>query len=90
MATPGVQYKLHNTVEIEGDSSDSITAYLRVDSDGRDMLTPSIGSELYAIQVDNKENFAPTSGADFFMNPKVRNNSEDNPATIQNSAQGNA
>ena len=90
VATPDVQYKLHNTVEIEGNSSDSITAYLRVDSDGRDMLTPSIGSELYAIQVDNKENFAPTSGADFFMNPKVRNNSEDNPATIQNSAQGNA
>ena len=90
VAVPGVQYKLHNTVEIEGDSSESITAYLRVTSDGRDMLSSSLGSELYALQVDNKENFAPTSGADFFLNPKVRNNSEDDPATIQNSVQGGA
>lgn len=90
VTVPGVQYKLHNTVEIEGDSSESITAYLRVTSNGRDMMTSSLGSELYALQVDNKENFAPTSGADFFLNPKVRNNSEDSPATIQNSVQGGA
>ena len=40
------------------------------------------------VLIDNSENFAPTSGADFFLNPKVRNNTEENPATILNSANG--
>ena len=90
VATPGVQYTLHNTVEVEGDSSQNITTYLRVTSEGTDMLTPSIGSDVRALAVDNKENFAPTSGADFFLNPKTRNNTEANPAVILNAAQGNA
>ena len=38
--------------------------------------------------VDNSENFAPTSGADFFLNPKKRNNSESAPDTIVNAANG--
>lgn len=90
VATPGVQYTLHNTVEVEGDSAQNITTYLRVTSDGTDMLTASIGSDVRAIDVDNRENFAPTAGADFFLNPKVRNNSEANPAVILNAAQGDA
>lgn len=36
------------------------------------------------VVVDNSENFAPTSGADFFLNPKKRNNSESEPNTIVN------
>ena len=40
------------------------------------------------VLIDNSENFAPTSGADFFLNPKVRNNTEENPATIVNTATG--
>ena len=36
------------------------------------------------VVVDNSENFAPTSGADFFLNPKKRNNSESEPNTIIN------
>ena len=89
-ATPGVQYTLHNTVEVEGDSAQEITTYLRVTSDGEDMLAASLGSDLCAIAVDNKENFSPTAGADFFLNPKTRNNTEANPAVILNAAQGNA
>ena len=38
--------------------------------------------------VDNSENFAPTSGYDFFLNPKARNNSEENKETIVNAANG--
>lgn len=90
LATPGVQYTLHNTVEVEGDSSQNITTYLRVTSEGEDMLAASIGSDVRAIAVDNKENFAPTAGADFFLNPKTRNNTEANPAVILNAAQGGA
>ena len=89
-ALPGVQYTLHNTVEVEGDSTPEITTYLRVTSDGADMLTDSIGASIRAILVDNSENFAPTAGADFFLNPKTRNNTEDNPAVILNAAQNNA
>ena len=36
------------------------------------------------VVVDNSENFAPTSRADFFLNPKKRNNSESEPNTIVN------
>jgi len=89
IAENGVQYTLHNTIEVEGDGSASIATYLRVTSDGVDMLTPSIGSDVKLITVDNSVNFAPTSGVDFFLNPKQRNNTEDNPARILNAAQGN-
>lgn len=87
-AEPGVQYTLHNTVEVPGDSSDEISVYLRVTSGNRDMLTPSIGQSIKLITVDNTENFAPTAGADFELNPKTRNNTEANPARILNAAQG--
>ena len=40
------------------------------------------------VVVDNSENFAPTSGADFFLNPKTRNNSESAPNTIVNAMNG--
>lgn len=89
IAQNGIQYTLHNTIEVEGDGSASIDTYLRVTSDGTDMLTPSIGSDVRLITIDNSVNFAPTSGADFVLNPKTRNNTEDNPARILNAAQGN-
>ncbi len=90
IAENGVQYTLHNTIEVEGDGSASISAYLRVESDGTDMLTDSIGAELKLITIDNSVNFAPTTGADFVLNPKTRNNSEADPARILNAAQGGA
>ncbi len=90
IAQNGVQYILHNTIEIEGNGASEINAYLRVTSNGVDMLTPSIGSDIKLITVDNSVNFAPTTGADFVLNPKTRSNTEDNPARILNAAQGNA
>lgn len=90
IAVNGVQYTLHNTIEVEGDGSASIATYLRVTSGGVDMLTPSIGADVKLITVDNSVNFAPTTGADFVLNPKTRNNAETNPARILNAAQGNA
>lgn len=90
LAENGIQYTLHNTIEVEGDGSASIDTYLRVTSDGVDMLSGSIGASVKLITIDNSVNFAPTSGADFFLNPKTRNNMEENPARILNAAQGNA
>lgn len=54
---------------------------------------PSEGTVLLApvtVTIDNSENFAPTSGADFILNPKLRNNSEEDPRTITNAANGQA
>lgn len=90
IAENGIQYTLHNTIEVEGDGSASINAYLRVETEGEDLLTDSIGAALKLITIDNSVNFAPTSGADFVLNPKTRNNTEANPAQILNAAQGNA
>lgn len=41
-----------------------------------------------SMGVDNSMNFAPTSGADLIINPKLRSNSETNPATIINTVSG--
>lgn len=90
LATPGVQYTLSNTIEVEGNGNASIPVYLRITSDGVDLLTDAIGDSIKLITVDNSVNYAPTSGADFFMNPKARSNAEENPARILNAAQGNA
>lgn len=40
------------------------------------------------VVIDNSENFAPTAGADFYLNPKTRNNTEVDPSVIVNSANG--
>lgn len=92
---PGVQKTLNTTVEIETDESASdIQAYFRVmRKDGSsevDFLTDSVGVDNISVSVDNSESYAPTSGATFLLNPKVRNNSESNPATILNARANNA
>ena len=46
--------------------------------------------EALRVVIDNSENFAPTSGADFFLDPKTRNNSETSPATVINAMTGKA
>lgn len=92
---PGVQKTLNTTVEIETDESASdIQAYFRVmRKDGSsevDFLTDSVGVDNISVSIDNSESYAPTSGATFLLNPKVRNNSEANPATILNARANNA
>ena len=87
-------YELINTIEIEESVQTSLYAYLHVyryPSTGEeiDFLEPSSGSSTIIVAVDNTENFTPTPGADFVLNPKTRNNSESNPARILNAAKNN-
>lgn len=91
---PGVKNTLNTTIEIEAESNvTDITAYFRAyrrDGDVEtDMLEDSLGIDLLSIAVDNSDSYAPTSGATFVLNPKIRNNSESNPQRIINS-KGNA
>lgn len=93
-ATPNNPNTVTTTVEVENDTDDLIYSYLhfyRYEGDGankveKNFLLESTGNEAEIIEVDNVDKFSPTSGADFFLNPKVRNNSESNPARILNSA----
>lgn len=78
----GVQNGVINSfifnLEIETESNEDFHAIMSFTS-GSIVLRDPLG-----VRIENSENFAPISGADFFLNPKVRNNSEDNPATIIN------
>lgn len=82
VGTPG---SLPATIEIENSVDDILYTYLHVFSGETDILFESSGVHSYSITVDNKEKFAPTSGADLYLNPKNRNNSETNPFLIINS-----
>lgn len=89
---------LNVTVEIEpreGEEEQQLfNAYLRayrVDGDRLiDMMTDSVGENNIYISVDNTDSFAPMSGADFVLNPKVRNNTESHPMRILNARKNNA
>jgi len=89
-ASRGEKYILNNTIEADDIVGSTGSVYLRVLSGSTDMLTGSIGAAIKAITVDNSQDFMPTSGADFFLNPKTRNNTETNPERILNAADGNA
>jgi len=82
-ATPGQVYTFTNMLEIESDLQ-SITAYLRAFNGQTSMMSAT------TITVGNSQNFSPTAGADLFINPKLRNNSDTTPAQIQNAAASNA
>lgn len=91
---PGIVNTLNTTIEIEAEeSANELTAYFRAyrrDGDTEiDMLEDSVGANLLSISVDNSDSYAPTSGATFVLNPKIRNNTESNPQRIVNS-KGNA
>ena len=77
----GVVYSVYATLEIEG-NADTIPAMVLVNSKDFN-CTP------YSITVDNSEKMSPVEGADFVLNPKIRNNSETNPNRIINSVNGN-
>ena len=91
------RYYLDTTVEIEGTTEgqapDSYDAYLRVfryDTDDSviNFMQESFGTRYYLIEIDNSDDFSPAAGAHFFLNPKVRNNSETNWKRIINQASG--
>lgn len=78
----GVINSLLFDLEVETDDNTNFPASMSFTSDKltlRDSLR---------VVVDNSENFAPTSGADFFLNPKKRNNSESVPGVIINAVNG--
>lgn len=84
------QYTLSATIEIDDNEQDVLYGYFRVFNGDKEILSIinpyTIGGHYVAIEVDNKEKFAPTPGVDFWLNPKNRNNSETNPARIVNAA----
>jgi len=91
---PGIVNTLNTTIEIESDDdAATINAYFRVyrrDGDDEvDFLSDAAGVETLSIAVDNSDSYAPTKGATFLLNPKVRNNSEDEPMRILNARSNN-
>lgn len=76
----GVKYDFSNMIEIE-ETEETFSARLDIMSGAETLAT-------YVLEVDNSQNFAPTEGADFIFNPKLRSNQEENPATVVNAATG--
>lgn len=93
-AASGVQYELMATLEVEDQSGDTLNTYLQILRDNGsavvNFLYETTGIAYQVIPVDNTGGYAPTAGTTFYLNPKLRNNGENNPATILNSANGNA
>ena len=95
MVSPGEVNTLNTTIEIEAGESKSVPAYFRIfrkEADGSEVnfLQESQNADNIVITVDNSESYAPKSGADFLLNPKVRNNTESYPAQILNARVNNA
>ena len=89
IVSSGIQYTLPATIEIENSVDDTLYSYLHVlDGNNDDFLYASCGRHNFSVTVDNKEKFSPTAGTVFFLNPKNRNNSEENPKTIINAVDG--
>lgn len=78
----GKQYSFENMIEIE-EVSTSFTARI-------DIVDKVSGTTLrnLVFGVDNSQNFSPTAGADFILNPKLRTNEESDPERIINNADG--
>lgn len=97
-AAPNKQYSLLSTVEIEAEEGveeqRKYDVYFRVrritEDDSTDFMKESTNETYYSVEVDNSESFSPVSGATFLLNPKIRNNTENNPARILNARDNNA
>ncbi len=91
-AVSGQQYTLNATLEVEDQTSSTniLNAYLQVvrEDTNTNFLDETTGSPFEYIQVDNSSGFAPTSGTDIYINPKLRNNGEANPQRILNAVNG--
>ena len=79
-------HTLTGTIEVDSELT-SLQASVFAQIDGVDVNGSS--DALLTFDVDNSINYSPTSGADFYLNPKLRNNSESNPNRILNSAKNN-
>ncbi len=78
----GVTGSLSFNLEVETEDNSNFPASMTFTSDGTTLRNA------LRVVIDNAENFAPTGGADFYLNPKTRNNSESTPATIINAMTG--
>lgn len=95
---PNTANSLLTTVEIEAendaDALDIYNTYFRVrrivGDTSTDFMRESMGEASYLVQVDNTNAFTPVTGATFLLNPKVRNNNEENPLRILNAKNNNA
>lgn len=74
----GVQYTFENMIEIE-ENMDKFSVRFDIINQNDDTLLQGL-----VFGIDNTENFSPTPGADFIINPKLRTNDEVNPARIIN------
>ena len=91
-AVVGERYPIDTTIEIEnssnGESPTSYQAYLRIFRYNGDevinFLRESQGNRFVVFTVDNKNDYSPIAGAHFYLDPKVRNNTESNFQTIIN------
>lgn len=91
---PNEAHTLLTTIEIEEANDANIqptyNTYFRVRRDGSvDFMKESTGETSYLIVVDNTLGMTPVTGATFLLNPKVRNNNEDNPLAIYNAKDNN-
>ena len=81
---------------VQNNSSNSLTFDLGAETDTQTnfpaLMSFTSGETVLrtplAVVVDNSGNFAPTSGADFYLNPKTRNNGENAKSTIINAVTG--
>lgn len=97
MAEPKKAISLMMTVEIEPESEADNPAeylgYFRVrrinDGVSSDFMFESTGEHSYFVKIDNSTAYTPLTGATFFLNPKVRNNSESNPLRVLNARDNN-
>lgn len=89
-------YSIDSAIEIEhtgvGNEPTYYDAYLRVRRNSKGVSTnfmeESTGEKDYSIYVDNTNSFSPVVGTTFFINPKARDNSEANKASIIDSVSG--
>ena len=91
---PNEANTLLTTIEIEEANDANIqptyNTYFRVRRDGNvDFMKESTGESSYLVIVDNTLGMTPVTGATFLLNPKVRNNNEDDPLAIYNAKDGN-
>lgn len=84
--TNGSLNSLTGTIEVDSELT-SLQASVFAKIDGENVNGSS--DAILTFNVDNSVNYSPTSGADFYLNPKLRNNSESRPDKIYNSAQNN-
>lgn len=91
---PNSANTLLTTIEIEEANDANIqptyNTYFRVWREGSvDFMKDSTGESSYLVIVDNTLGMTPVTGATFLLNPKVRNNNEDDPLAIYNAKDGN-